>query len=142
MEKALKSAFGGSVDDCLDVSGKGLTCVYFKEVLAFFRRINLSNNHLKSVKSLVPYLLQCKELKLDGNHISDDLGDLSGLQVLYIYILGQLSCALLQVPIFFFVGPDFLGHIKNSFAFSDIFWSGTKIGTSPKLGPVPKLSIY
>ena len=85
MEKALKSAFGGSVDDCLDVSGKGLTCVYFKEVLAFFRSINLSNNHLKSVKSLVPYLLQCKELKLDGNHISDDLGDLSGLQALYIY---------------------------------------------------------
>ena len=62
MEKALKSALSGgaSVDDCLDVSGKGLTCVYFKEILAFFRSINLSNNQLKCVKSLVPYLLQCK----------------------------------------------------------------------------------
>ena len=79
MEKALKSAFGGSVDDCLDVSGKGLTCVYFKEVLAFFRSINLSNNHLKYVKSLVPYLLQCNELKLDGNHISDQGNLLRGI---------------------------------------------------------------
>ena len=105
MEKALKSAFGGSVDDCLDVSGKGLTCLYFKEVLAFFRRINLSNNHLKSVKSLVPYLLQCKELKLDGNHISDDLGDLSGLQAL------QTSVSLKSNPVC--DNSDVIDKLKN-----------------------------
>ena len=65
MDKALKNAIGKN--DCLDLSGKGLTCVYFKEILAFFQRIDLSNNNLKCVRSLEPYLLQCKELILDGN---------------------------------------------------------------------------
>merc|ERR1712156_901296 len=65
VDKALKNAIGKN--DCLDLSGKGLTCVYFKEILAFFQRIDLSINNLKCVRSLEPYLLQCKELILDGN---------------------------------------------------------------------------
>ena len=106
MEKALKDAIGSDdCSDCLDVSGKGLTSVYFREVLAFFRRIDLSNNHLKCVKSLVPYLLQCRELVLDGNRISDDLGDVSGLQTL------QTSVSLKSNPVC--DNKDVIDKLKN-----------------------------
>jgi len=67
MDKALKSAIGKS--NTLNLSGMGLKCVYFKEMLSFFEKIDLSNNDLKCVKNLEPYLIQCKELILDGNPI-------------------------------------------------------------------------
>ena len=105
MEKSLKDAIGANDFECLDVSGKGLTSVYFKEVLAFFRRIDLSKNHLKCVKSLVPYLLECRELVLDGNRISDDLGDVSGLQTL------QTSVSLKSNPVC--DNKDVIDKLKN-----------------------------
>ncbi len=53
----------------LDLSGQDLTRVYFKECLAIVQSLNISNNNLKSVDALLPYLLECRRLNLDNNLI-------------------------------------------------------------------------
>ena len=53
----------------LDLSGQGLTRVYFKERLANIQSLNLSNNKLTSVDALLPYLIECRQLNLDDNLI-------------------------------------------------------------------------
>ena len=87
----------------LDLSNKGLTCLYFKERLAFFQKIDLSNNGLKSVRTLMPYLLQCRTLILDGNCLSlptgttpEDamsiLGDLNDSEIQYVSLKSNPIC--------------------------------------------------
>ena len=57
-------------DDQVDLSNQELTSVsYFKELFAFSHKINLSNNQLKSVDTLLPYLINCQVLILDNNEI-------------------------------------------------------------------------
>ena len=58
-------AYPGSSE--IDLSNKGLTKVYFRPLLALATSVNLSSNRLKSVQGLVPYLVQCRKLHLDGN---------------------------------------------------------------------------
>ena len=53
-----------------DLSGLGLTRIYFKERLAVCRRVDLSKNKLSSVDTLSAYLLNCETLCLDDNPIS------------------------------------------------------------------------
>jgi len=53
----------------LDLSGHGLSCIYFKERFCTSKTINLGNNKLKTIDTLLPYLLKCEKLILDGNPI-------------------------------------------------------------------------
>ena len=55
----------------LDLSGQDLSRVYFKERLAIVQSLNLSNNSLKSVDALLPYLVECQQLNLDDNLIEE-----------------------------------------------------------------------
>ena len=68
--KALEEA-SENEQDVLDLSSKGLTCVYFKERLAFFKKIDLSDNHIKCINSAVAYFKECEELILDKNQLTD-----------------------------------------------------------------------
>jgi len=50
----------------LDLSKKGLTVVYFKHLLSVAKEIDLSYNDLKSVEGILPYLIECEKLNLEG----------------------------------------------------------------------------
>lgn len=51
--------------DCLDLCNRNLSCVYFKEEMAFYDRIDLSGNKLSSLKNLMPYLTHCNQIVVD-----------------------------------------------------------------------------
>ena len=54
--------------DEIDLSSQGLTSVaYFDQLFAFVHKLDISKNDLTSVKSLMPYLVNCKELHSDLN---------------------------------------------------------------------------
>ena len=56
----------------IDLSNQGLTSVaYFNQLFAFAHKLNISKNDIKSVKSLMPYLVNCKVLHSDFNR--DDI---------------------------------------------------------------------
>jgi hypothetical protein len=58
----------------LNLSDRGLTCLYFKERFVSAKNVNLSKNQLRSVDSLLPYLQSCKRLCLDENLIENISG--------------------------------------------------------------------
>lgn len=53
----------------VDLSCQNLTCIYFKERLCAAKEINLTSNKLKLIETLLPYLVCCEKLILDGNLI-------------------------------------------------------------------------
>merc|ERR1711976_641617 len=56
----------------IDLSNQGLTSVaYFNQLFAFAHKLNISKNDIKSVKSLMPYLVNRKVLHSDFNR--DDI---------------------------------------------------------------------
>ena len=68
IDKVFKDTNG----DAVDLSDSNLTSIYFPEKFAFFRRVNLSRNALKTLKTLKPYLINCEELLVEGNPLEDD----------------------------------------------------------------------
>ena len=58
--------------DEINLSNQGLTSLaYSGQLFAFIQKLNISKNDLKSVKPILPYLINCKELLLDSQ--SDDI---------------------------------------------------------------------
>ena len=55
----------------IDLSGRLLSSVYFKQYFCLIQDLDLSSNQLKSIDNVLPYLVECKTLNVDNNLIED-----------------------------------------------------------------------
>lgn len=51
----------------VDLSNRDLTCLHYRERLAFAEVLDLSGNNLSTVAALLPYLRSCRKLILASN---------------------------------------------------------------------------
>jgi Leucine-rich repeat (LRR) protein len=68
-KKCLELRLKDSIGLDLDLSGQGLTRIYYKERLCTFQKIDFSKNKLKNVDTLLPYLIDSRKLNFDENLI-------------------------------------------------------------------------
>ena len=68
-KKCLELCLKDSIGLELDLSGQGLTRIYYKERLSTFQKIDFSKNKLKNVDTLLPYLIDSRKLNFDENLI-------------------------------------------------------------------------
>ena len=65
----------------LDLSGKGLTSLQCPERLCLVKGLDLSGNSVRSLSSVIPFLVNCEELNCDGNE-DVSLGQMEMFQTL------------------------------------------------------------
>lgn len=55
----------------VNLSNRGLSCIYYPQYFCLVKEIDLSSNRITSINGFLPYLIECESLILDDNLIED-----------------------------------------------------------------------